>query len=152
MSQSKTVQKHNIEVKLSGRDELRLLVESQDGQILKAQLQGIGCLPFLRLLAQYRPQLKGSMEQLAAPVGSGHGEMMLREAILRLQGKWKLPYTEAELCHCRAVPTEKVDQAILGGFHTVESVGRETSAGTACGTCRPDIEALLKYRKGTEQA
>lgn len=80
------------------------------------------------------------------PQGNGHSELLLRELILKIQGQWKYPYEQQELCHCRAIPTENVDQAILCGAHTTEAVSTITTASTACGTCRPDVLAILQYR------
>jgi bacterioferritin-associated ferredoxin len=124
---------------------LDLEVDSQR-MIVAAKLTGRGCLPFLELLVTWRPKLKGSLDALQIPDGDGHSAILLREAILKVQGRWFFPYGEEELCHCRAIPTAKVDAAIVGGCKNVKSVSRETSAGTSCGTCRTDIEAIIKYR------
>lgn len=78
--------------------------------------------------------------------GSDHAAILIRELILRATNQFRLPYGEAELCHCRAVPVEVVDRAIVSGCHTVEAVARSTSAGTSCGTCKPDTERLIAYR------
>ncbi|MBK7892474.1 MAG: (2Fe-2S)-binding protein [Bdellovibrionales bacterium] len=78
--------------------------------------------------------------------GVDHAAILLRELVLRGAGRFQLPYQEPELCHCRAVPTEVVDRAIISGCHSIESVARITSAGTSCGTCKPDTEKLMAYR------
>lgn len=135
-----------VDVALVSRDRLTLILELVQGRIVKAQLVGTGCLEFLELLAAWRPKLTGDLAQLPLPAGSGHAALLLREAILKAQGRWDFPYREVELCHCRAVPTAKVDAAIVGGCHTVEAVKSATSASTSCGTCRTDIEAILAYR------
>lgn len=80
--------------------------------------------------------------------GKDHVSILLRELVLKLQNRFQLPYQEAELCHCRAVPTAVVDRAIVGGCHSTLSVARTTSAGTSCGTCKLDTELLIAYRLG----
>lgn len=114
--------------------------------IISSKLTGRGCLQLLELMVAWRPKLKGSLDTIQLPDGDGHAAILLREAILKAQGRWFFPYGEEELCHCRAVATAKVDAAIVGGCKTVKAVSRETSAGTSCGTCRTDIEAIIKYR------
>jgi len=47
------------------------------------------------------------------------------------------------VCLCRAVSDRKVRKAISHGATTVEEVGGACGAGTGCGGCRPEIEALL---------
>lgn len=78
--------------------------------------------------------------------GRDHASILVRELLMRAMGKFERPYAEAELCHCRAVPTDIVDRAIVGGCHTTGMVARMTSAGTSCGTCKPDTEKLIAFR------
>jgi bacterioferritin-associated ferredoxin len=47
------------------------------------------------------------------------------------------------VCLCRGVTDRKVRKAIGRGAATVEEVGRACGAGTGCGGCHPEIEALL---------
>lgn len=71
-------------------------------------------------------------------------DLLVQEFILKCLGKFKFDYDHLELCHCRMVPTEKVFECIKQGCSSVEAVGKATLAGTGCGSCRPDIEKLLK--------
>lgn len=135
-----------VQVVLPGRDELRLSFELRGEIIDSVHLQAIGCPELLELVQQWRPRLSGSVRDLPLPEGDGHAVLMLRELILQARGEWSLPYDEDELCHCRAVPTAKVDAAIVGGAHTVKAVSQRTSAGTSCGACKRDIDSLLAYR------
>lgn len=135
-----------VEVSLAGRDRLSLSLEIHEGEITSATLQGSGCPAVLKLIQAWRPKLTGPLKSLELPEGSGHSEILLREAILKAKGEWKFPYNEEELCHCRAISTSKVDAAIVSGCHNVRSVARETSAGTSCGSCRPNTEAIIAYR------
>ncbi|MDC1320238.1 nitrate reductase [bacterium] len=47
------------------------------------------------------------------------------------------------LCACMNVGINTVRGAIQGGANTVEKVGEVTCAGTNCGSCKPEIAALL---------
>lgn len=136
-----------FEVSLSSRDRLHLAIEVNDeGVITFAKLTGSGCTELLSLLATVRPLLKGRLDEVPLPKGTSHSAILMRELLLKAKDQWNFPYKEEELCHCRAVATRKVDDAIIGGCHSFEAVKRATSASTSCGTCRWDIEAILKYR------
>jgi NAD(P)H-nitrite reductase large subunit len=48
------------------------------------------------------------------------------------------------VCHCMGVSRGEIIDAIkAGNLKTVEEVGEATSAGTGCGGCQPDIQAIL---------
>ena len=51
------------------------------------------------------------------------------------------------ICHCLGITEEDIIAAIKGGAHTVEAVGEVTKAGTICGGCISDIEALIAEHK-----
>lgn len=136
-----------VDIAVSGREQMSLEIElDPNGQIQSARLQGIGGPDFLRRLAAFRLQLTGPLAQVQMPNGRDVASLMFCELILRARGEFHYPYADSELCHCRAVPTKKVDDAILTGAHTPLKVSRLTSASTACGTCRPDVESILKFR------
>lgn len=137
-----------ISVNLEGRDEIHLEAQVQDGQIIQSRLTGIGCFAHLQLLQKWRGQLEGRLQDLPLPEGHSHSEILLREALLKLKGQWKFPIADKELCHCRMISAHEVDQAIVAGAHTSEKVSDRTSASTACGTCRSDVEELIRYRLG----
>jgi bacterioferritin-associated ferredoxin len=48
------------------------------------------------------------------------------------------------VCLCQAVSDRKVRKAIRRGARTVEDLGVACGAGTGCGGCRPELEALLR--------
>lgn len=132
---------------LKGGDELELrLIVDQNGTIASGVLRGIGGPEMLSLLQAWKNRWQGNLKALCIPSGTTGPELMLKELILKARGEWSYPYQDVELCHCRAVPTEVVDQAIMRGAHTPEIVSRWTSASTACGTCRKDVTAILNYR------
>lgn len=139
-------QKVTQTVSLQGRDEITLDLDVVNGEIAHSRLTGRGCPEMLNLMQAWRPKFKGALSAVEIPKGNSHSEILLREAILKARGDWKFPYEEEELCHCRAIATSKVDAAIIGGCRSVRAIARETSAGTSCGSCRPDTEAIINYR------
>lgn len=71
--------------------------------------------------------------QLVAPV--------VPEAALPMQGRM--------VCQCRAVPEAAIRDAVQRGMKTIAAIGVDCGAGTECGSCRPEIGALLKEELGT---
>ncbi len=140
----------NIKVKVGfrGRDELELDAENDSGIIRNAKLKCIGCPQVLNLISDWRNRLKGSLAELPEPLGTDHAAILLRELIQKLKGTWNFPYKEEELCHCRAIPVQAVDAAIVYGADNANKVAVKTSAGTGCGTCRRNTEAIIKFRRG----
>jgi bacterioferritin-associated ferredoxin len=48
------------------------------------------------------------------------------------------------ICHCNEIYKSEIVKAIKEkGLKTVEEVGEETTAGTICGECLDDIQAIL---------
>lgn len=150
-----------FEVIFLGRDRANVTIEF-DGDRTSSPIQSLvfkasGCSAFLSGLEGFRVQvmalaaparvLEGSADfDRLIPTGPDHVSILIREIVLRARDQFELPYRDAELCHCRAVPTAVVDRAIVSGCHSVESVAKMTSAGTSCGTCKPDTESLIAYR------
>jgi NAD(P)H-nitrite reductase large subunit len=51
------------------------------------------------------------------------------------------------ICSCNAVTRGQIETAIgARGLSSVAEVGRETRAGTGCGSCQSEIEAILRER------
>ena len=56
---------------------------------------------------------------------------------------------DIEICHCNGIMKSEIVKAIKEkGLTTVDEVGEETTAGTVCGSCAPDIEEILKEVNG----
>jgi assimilatory nitrate reductase catalytic subunit len=47
------------------------------------------------------------------------------------------------VCACFSVGRNQILAAVHGGCGSVETLGQKTSAGTNCGSCRPDLQALI---------
>lgn len=150
-----------IEVLFLGRDRVQATFtfssSSEHSPLANIEFKGSGCGPFLQALEDFKKRIFALPEKnrvihgdetfdLQVSAGADHSSILIRELVLRLRGSFELPYREEELCHCRGVPTAVVDRAIIGGCHTIQSVARMTSAGTSCGTCKPDTESLISFR------
>ncbi len=129
-----------------GRESLDLQWSIENGEIKVHQLKVKGCLAFLKLSGLMRAKLLGPVEKIEAPKGFEHEFLIWREVIKKIKGEWVEPVEHSELCHCRKVTTLRVDRSIVYGAHTVEEIRLRTSANTGCGTCLPDVNALLKRR------
>jgi assimilatory nitrate reductase catalytic subunit len=57
-----------------------------------------------------------------------------------------------EICACLNVSCGAVEKAIAGGATTLDAVGNATRAGTNCGSCRPEIRALLRAARVKQAA
>lgn len=118
-----------------------------DGDTIQsAEVHCLGCLRFLELSQTMKKQLIGPLHKVQPPTGNDHASLIWREVILKMQGEWVDPYKDEELCHCRKISTQKVERAIVYGAHSIEEVRYQTSANTGCGTCRPDVLALINNR------
>lgn len=71
-------------------------------------------------------------------------DTMLINELIRQSRNEIFVYNHTELCHCRMVTTEKVKNAVKAGCMTVAEVSRTTLAGTGCGSCRKNIEDIIK--------
>ena len=49
----------------------------------------------------------------------------------------------AIICSCLGVGVNTIRAAIAGGASSVEALGNVTQAGTSCGSCRPELAALI---------
>lgn len=132
-----------IHVELPGRDILHARL-SESGDILNLNIQG--CPSFLTLLRSQISKFGKNINAWQGPESNNHEDLLLREFLLKAKDQWSFPFAEIEVCHCRKVSTRVVDQAVVSGAHTVESISRLTSASTACGTCRPQIEKIIAFR------
>jgi bacterioferritin-associated ferredoxin len=52
------------------------------------------------------------------------------------------------VCLCRGVSDRKVRKAIARGAATVEDLARTCGAGSGCGGCRPELQAMLRDARG----
>jgi bacterioferritin-associated ferredoxin len=126
---------------LKGRDLIELDLSQSTPQV-----KVLGCTEILSLVRRFQMQHGKDPQKWPLPTGISHSELLLKEVLLKSRNQWVYPYQHTELCHCRAVETETVDQAIIAGAHQCEVVSRQTSASTACGTCRLDVQTIIDFR------
>lgn len=142
----------SVVVELPGRDRIEAVLGEDGAKKVLLKLNAKGCLPLLKLIDRWRDYIKKNVQLIPCPEGKEHHDLLLKELVLKIKGEWQIVYPHVELCHCRVVQTQVVESAIVSGAHSLEKVSRVTSAGTGCGTCRSDIEEILKYRvKDSEQ-
>ena len=59
----------------------------------------------------------------------------------------------ARICDCNSVSKAQIIEAVLGGARSVHAVCDLTRASTGCGSCRPEVEAIVALAcKGIEEA
>lgn len=56
-----------------------------------------------------------------------------------------------EICACFGISRATVEAAIQGGARSIDAVVHATQAGGNCGSCRPEVRALLRLHR-TRQA
>ena len=59
----------------------------------------------------------------------------------------QLPIT-AQICTCNGVSKGRIAQAVFNGQDTLQAVCAATRAGTGCGTCKPEVQAVLELAIG----
>ncbi len=57
-----------------------------------------------------------------------------------------------EICACFGISTAAVTDAIVKGATSLTTLGAATKAGTNCGSCRPELRALLRALRQREAA
>lgn len=143
-----------IRVELDGRDFIEVECEGEEpsnpGPIKNVSI--LGCAEFMDMMQKMRKAFGPDIAKWPLPQGEDHSSLLLKEMILRLRGEWVFPYGEDEVCHCRNISTHTIDQAVIAGAHSAEVVTRQTSASTACGTCRPEVQKIIDYRLGKKSA
>src|SRR5262249_7182787 len=50
----------------------------------------------------------------------------------------------ARICDCNAVTKAEIIEAVLQGARTVAAVSARTRACTGCGSCRPEVERIVR--------
>ena len=74
-------------------------------------------------------------------------ELSDKRLVLLRSGKAAEPMQGQLVCSCNNVGTGNIERAIEGGCETLESICQKTSAGTGCGSCRPEVKRILERVK-----
>jgi len=143
---------------------LTLKIDKDTGKIIDAKFQTFGCASAIASSSALTEILKGKTldeaekitnQDIAEFLGglpkekmhcSVMGQEALEAAIASYKGEQKPAETEERIvCKCFDVSEEKIRRvAIENHLATVEEISDFTKAGGGCGTCIPDIEAILK--------
>ncbi len=143
---------------------LTLKIDKDTGKIIDAKFQTFGCASAIASSSALTELLKGKTldeaekitnQDIAEFLGglpkekmhcSVMGQEALEAAIASYKGEQKPAETEERIvCKCFDVSEEKIRRvAIENHLMTVEEISDFTKAGGGCGTCIPDIEAILK--------
>ena len=76
-------------------------------------------------------------------LSASHGDLRKRFALVAGRPGAGRPDPGATVCSCFSVGVNQIAAAVRGGCHSVEAVGKETSAGTNCGSCRSEIGRII---------
>jgi bacterioferritin-associated ferredoxin len=134
-----------IKVELDDRDFLEV---ETDGSGLNVSM--LGCTEFMEMMQKMKRHFGVDIRKWPLPEGTDHPSILLREMVLKLRGEWVFPISENLVCKCRSISARVIDQVVIAGAHTTDSVTKQTSASSACGTCRPDVQKIIDYRIHTK--
>lgn len=77
----------------------------------------------------------------------------LRDKLLRSGGQSRPALIGHTVCACNQVGDGNIRQCLQGGAASLQQIMENTGAGTGCGSCKPEIAALLaEYRYASEGA
>ncbi|MBY4630409.1 nitrate reductase [Rhizobium croatiense] len=76
-------------------------------------------------------------------LSAAHGDLRKRFALVAGRPGAGRPDPGATVCSCFSVGVNQIAAAVREGCHSVEAVGKETSAGTNCGSCRGEIGRIV---------
>ncbi len=143
---------------------LTLRIDKETGKIVDAKFQTFGCASAIASSSALTELVKGrtldealklSNKDIADFLGglpeakmhcSVMGKEALEAAIAGYRGEEMPPESgEKVVCKCFDVTEEKIRKVIIENhLTTVDEVTNYTKAGGGCGTCIPDIEAILR--------
>ncbi|MBM4129373.1 MAG: Fe-S cluster assembly protein NifU [Nitrospira sp.] len=142
---------------------LTLKIDKETNKIIDAKFQTFGCASAIASSSALTELIKGktlnealkiSNQDIAEYLGglpkekmhcSVMGREALESAIEDYKGEKEPRVEEKIICKCFEVSEEKIRKvAIENRLTTVEEITNYTKAGGGCGTCIPEIEAILR--------
>ena len=130
--------RHNLA--LEGHHELLSYVDRRAGDHRLLAFEGESLLAALFVSSQpVQVSRQWAVEQLWA----SHRERGARSRLLASRPAQGMPDKGAIVCACFSVGANEIDRAVQSGCRSVEAIGVAVSAGTNCGSCRPEIRRIL---------
>ncbi|MEW6215458.1 MAG: Fe-S cluster assembly protein NifU [Nitrospirota bacterium] len=143
---------------------LTLKIDKETNRIIDARFQTFGCASAIASSSVLTEIIKGKTldealkvtnQDIAGYLGglpkekmhcSVMGREALEAAVANYRGVLKPPeVAEKIICNCFDVSEEKIRRVAIENYlTTVEEITNYTKAGGGCGSCIPDIEAILK--------
>jgi len=74
-------------------------------------------------------------------------ELSERRMQLLRSGKSAEPVLGKLVCSCNQVGAGNLEQLIAGGCHSLSDICQRSGAGLGCGSCKPEIQAILHASK-----
>lgn len=74
-------------------------------------------------------------------------ELSDRRMKLLRSGKSPQPVLGKLVCTCNQVGSGNIEQLIVGGCHSLAEICQRSGAGSGCGSCKPEIQAILQASK-----
>jgi assimilatory nitrate reductase catalytic subunit len=118
-----------------------------DGEAGVGTVIGDGVLEAAMILGETRDET--ARDRLAPFMAMGRLTVEQRNALLH---GGDAADRGGEICACFGVSTAAVTAAIAGGATSLDAVGKVAQAGSNCGSCRPEIRALLRAARTREAA
>ncbi|MBI4497939.1 MAG: NAD(P)/FAD-dependent oxidoreductase, partial [Chloroflexi bacterium] len=110
----------------------------RDGLLAGAILLGDGlAAPGLLQAFERETELPESRAELLFPLSAEPKALSVAD----------LPDT-AQVCNCNGVTKGKIVAAVQGGLRSLKLVCEATRAGTGCGSCKPQVQAILELVAG----
>jgi NAD(P)H-dependent nitrite reductase large subunit len=78
----------------------------------------------------------------STPLADNRAELLFRIADAAPATPGAAPDT-AQICNCNGVTKAQIIEAVLAGARSVSAVCESTRAATGCGSCRPEVEAVV---------
>lgn len=114
--------------------------DQQSGDLRLAFFDGTRLIAALFLARQPVAVARNwAISQLAAC----HDDLRKRFALVAGRPGADKPDPGATVCSCLSVGVNQIVAAVRSGCHSVEAVGKQTNAGTNCGSCRAEIRGII---------
>ena len=110
----------------------------REGRVAGAILLGDAAVaPSLAQMFDRATRIPGSPAELLFPAASGS----------RVPSAAELP-DDAQVCNCNGVSKGRLVEAVKGGCRSLKALCDTTRAGTGCGSCKPQVAAVLEAAAG----